>query len=196
MLSTVLPGDGGDESVAKFERYVIPLTPTISRSALRLTRDRHDAEDLVQEAMLRAFVGIGSLREGTNESAWLYRILHNTWIDRHRRRQRRPIERCVGMFNDHILASGVSHASRGLRSAELDALEWIPDQEVRAALEALPDSLRTVVYYADIAGIGCKEIADIMNTPLGTVLSRLHRARSRLRATLATHYSVRHQASA
>jgi RNA polymerase sigma-70 factor, ECF subfamily len=196
MLSTVLPAEGDGESVAKFERCVIPFTPNIFRSAYRLTRDRHDAEDLVQEAMLRAFIGIGSLREGTNENAWLHRILHNTWIDRHRMRQRRPTERCVGMFTDHMLASGVSDASRGLRSAEIDALELIPDQEVRAALEALPEALRTVVYYADIAGIRCKQIADIMHTPLGTVLSRLHRGRSRLRTALAVHYSLRHAASA
>jgi RNA polymerase sigma-70 factor (ECF subfamily) len=175
------PGDS--ESVAKFERYVTPLTPKIFRSACRLTKDRQDAEDLVQEAMLRAFVGIGSLREGSNENAWLFRILHNTWIDQHRKKQRRPIEHCVGDFSDSLLAS--RRDSKRLRSAEIDALDFLPDDAVKAALGALPEPLQMVVYYADIAGIACKEIADIMDTPVGTVMSRLHRARGRLRSTLA-----------
>jgi RNA polymerase sigma-70 factor (ECF subfamily) len=120
----------------------------------------------MQEAMLRAFVGIGSMREGSNENAWLHRILRNTWIDRHRRRQCRPIEQCVGTFSDQMAASRVASSLKGIRSAEIDPLDLLPNMELRPALEALPEPMRMVVYYADVAGIACKEIADIMGTPL------------------------------
>jgi RNA polymerase sigma-70 factor, ECF subfamily len=183
------------DPVAKFDRYVTPLASTIFRSACYLTKNRQDAEDLTQEAMLRAFAGIGSLREGSNESAWMSRILRNTWIDQHRKKQRRPNEQCVGDFTDHLLASPEAPVSKGLRSAEIEALEFLPDQKVKAALDALPESLRMVVYYADVAGMSCKEIAAAMNTPIGTVVSRLHRGRRRLRSTLTMHHGVFQAAS-
>jgi RNA polymerase sigma-70 factor (ECF subfamily) len=139
--------------------------------------------------MLRAFVGIGSLREGSNENAWLHRILRNTWIDQHRRKQCRPQEQCVGVFSDQMSVVRAMPHSKCPRSAEIDALDLLPNTEIRAALDALPEPLRMVVYYADIAGMGCKEIAEIMGSPMGTVMSRLHRARTRLRATLLVHRS-------
>jgi RNA polymerase sigma-70 factor (ECF subfamily) len=173
------------ESVAalavRFERDAIPLIDPLFAAALRMTRDRTDAEDLVQETMSRAYAGFRSFREGTNLKAWLFRILTNTWINQYRKRQRRPVEYPVELLSDRQLA-----ASSSLRSAEVEALESLPDTEIKAALLTLRDESRLVVYYADVEGFSYKEIAAIMNTPVGTVMSRLHRARTQLRTILIT----------
>jgi RNA polymerase sigma-70 factor (ECF subfamily) len=171
---------------ARFERDAIPLMGRLFGRALSMTRDRRDAEDLVQETMLRAYKGFRSYREGTNLKAWLYRILANTWISTCRMKRRRPVEYSVDEITDRQLAAYAAQAPASLRSAEIAALESSPEAEIKAALDRLREDLRITVYFADVSGLSYKEIAEIMNTPLGTVVSRLHRGRQQLRALLST----------
>jgi RNA polymerase sigma-70 factor (ECF subfamily) len=173
------------ELCARFERDVLPLLDQLYRRAARLTHRRADAEDLLQETMVYAYAGFRSFRDGTNLSAWLHRILTNTWINTHRKKQRRPVEYQNGDITDAQLAAHAEHTSTGLRSAEEQALQALPDTEIVAALRSLPAGSRMAVYYADVEGLSCKHIAEIMHTPVGTVMSRLHRGRRRLRTLLA-----------
>jgi RNA polymerase sigma-70 factor (ECF subfamily) len=162
----------------------MPLLDQLYGAALRMTRNRADAEDLVQETYLRAYASFDSFQPGTNARMWLYRILTNTHIDGHRRRQRRPVRAATQEITDRQLARAAAHMSTGLRSAEVEALDRLPDTHIRAALESLPVQLRMAVYLADVEGFACKEIAEIMGCPVGTVTSRLHRGRGRLRRSL------------
>jgi RNA polymerase sigma-70 factor, ECF subfamily len=168
----------------RFQRDVIPLTGEISAAAVGLTRCREDAEDLTQEVMLRAYAGFGSFRDGTSLKAWLYRILHNTWISQHRKKRCRPNEVSVEVMTDQQLAGAILRASNAMRSAEESALESVRDEEVATAMAALPEDIRITVYYADVLDLPCKEIAIVTNCPIGTVMSRLHRGRKRLRTSL------------
>jgi RNA polymerase sigma-70 factor (ECF subfamily) len=170
---------------ARFERDAIPLLDQLYRGARRLTRCQSDAEDLLQETMMKGYADFRSFRHGTNIRAWLFRIMYNTWISAYHKSRRRPPESLSGRITDGQLADGDRHASTGLRSAEVEALEALPDKEITEALEILPDVLRVVVYYADIAGFRYKEIAEITDIPIGTVMSRLYRARRKLRTLLA-----------
>jgi RNA polymerase sigma-70 factor, ECF subfamily len=175
--STVDPASESDAALAdRFERDVIPLMDQLYSGALHLARNRQEAEDLLQETMLRAYVGFRSFRLDSNVKAWLYRILHNTWINAYRKRQRRPVEVSMEPVSDR--------PSPRLRSAEVEALEGLPDEDIQAALLSQPDEFRLVVYFAGVENLSCAEIADIMGTPKGTVMSRLHRARTRLRESL------------
>lgn len=176
---------------ARFERDAIPLLDRLSTGALRLTRNRQDAEDLVQETMLRAYAGFESFREGTNLNAWLYRIMHNAWINLYRRKQSRPAEVSVENITDQQAAADVLLGPNRMRSAEIDALESLPDEEIKAAFMTLREEIRVAVYYADVEGFSYKEIADITNASVGTVMSRLHRGRRRLRVALRTVASQR-----
>ncbi|MFL6082002.1 MAG: sigma-70 family RNA polymerase sigma factor [Mycobacterium sp.] len=179
-----LPADATEcPLAARFERDAIPLIDRLFTGALRLTRCSEDAEALVQETMLRAYAAFDSFREGTNLKAWLYRIMHNTWIDRHRKQQRQIVEVSVENIDEHQLAAA-AHSSTGMSSAEVAALESLPDHEIQAALLSLREEIRMVVYYADVEDFSYKEIANIMNIPVGTVVSRLHRGRQRLRTAL------------
>jgi RNA polymerase sigma-70 factor, ECF subfamily len=177
------PGLGG-ELAARFERDVVPLRGRLYAGAIRLTRNQQDAEDIVQEAILHAYRGFGTFREGTDLMAWLYRIMHNTWINHCRKKQRRRGEVAVGSITDDQLTAYAARSGNDMRSAEVTALDSMPDSEIRAALMTLREQFRLCVYYADVEGYSYKEIAEIMNTPVGTVVSRLNRGRQRLRTNL------------
>jgi len=175
--------DAECDLAARFERDAIPQIDRLFTGALRLTRCSQDAEDLVQETMLRAYTSFDSFREGTNLKAWLYRIMHNTWINQYRKKQRQVVEVSVENVDEHQLAAA-AHSSTRMSSAEVAALEFLPDNEIQAALLSLPEEIRMAVYYADVEGFSYKEIASVMNIPFGTVVSRLHRGRRRLRTAL------------
>jgi RNA polymerase sigma-70 factor, ECF subfamily len=178
--------DPGSETqrARRFERDVLPLSQQIFAAARRLTRNTHDAEDLAQEVMLRAYAGFGSFQDGTNPKAWLYRILHNAWVSQYRKRKSRLDEISVECIPDLQSAAVILRASNASRSAEDSALERMTDEEVATALAALREDVRTTVYYADVLEFSCKEIATITGSPIGTVMSRLHRGRKRLRTSL------------
>ncbi|OBI03839.1 sigma-70 family RNA polymerase sigma factor [Mycobacterium scrofulaceum] len=167
-----------------FERQVTPLMGDLHWQALRMTGHHADAEDLAQDTLAKAFAGFDSLRPDSNVRAWLYRILVNTHISNCRKTRRRPVHLTEGMIGLQGLGSA-AHSAKGLPSAEDQALEHLGDHEVIAAMRALPEQFRLTVYYADIEGLQCKEIATVMNAPLGTVVSRLHRGRRRLRKLMA-----------
>jgi RNA polymerase sigma-70 factor, ECF subfamily len=172
------------ELTARFERDVIPLRAPLYRRAVRLTRNLADAENLLQDTMLSAYLGFHSFREGTNLNAWLHRILTNKYIDTYRQTQRQPVMYLRAEITDELLAVNVAHSSTGLRSAEDEALDTLPDTDIKTAMGALPEQTRLVVYYADVQDLKYRQIAEIMHIPQGTVMSRLHRGRRQLRRLL------------
>src|SRR5919107_814258 len=173
-----------EERVARFERDAMPLIDQLYGAALRMTRNPADAEDLVQETFLKAYSAFGTFRAGTNLRAWLYRILTNTYINGYRKRQRQPVQQPTEEITDWQLAQAEQHTSSGLRSAEMEALDRLPDSDVKEALSQLAEDFRMAVYLADVEGFAYKEIADIVGTPIGTVMSGLHRGRKQLRDML------------
>jgi RNA polymerase sigma-70 factor, ECF subfamily len=173
------------ELAARFERDAVPLLDGFYPQAMKMTRNRTEAEDLLQETAAKAFAGFHGFRDGTNLGGWLYRILINTHISGYRMQQRRPVQWLTDEITDGQLLAEARHSSIGLRSAEDQVLDQLGDNDVRNAMRELPEKLRTAVYYADIEGRRFKEIAELTNAPIGTVMSRLHRGRHRLRSLLA-----------
>lgn len=169
---------------ARFERDALPLLDQLYGGALRMTRNPADAEDLVQETYVKAYQSFNSFSEGTNLKAWLYRIMTNTYINSYRKKKRQPTQQSSEDVTDHQLLATSSHESVGLESAEVEALKNLPNQRIAQAMNDLSEDYRMVVYYADVEGLAYKEIAEIMGTPLGTVMSRLHRGRKQLREAL------------
>jgi len=176
---------------ARFERDAMQYVDQLYSAAMRMARNPSDAEDLVQEAYTKAFSAFHQYKPGTNLKAWLYRILTNTYINLYRKRQREPLQSNSDTIEDWQLARAESHTSSGLRSAEAEALDHLPDSDVKRALQAIPEEFRLAVYFADVEGFAYKEISDIMNTPIGTVMSRLHRGRKMLRDMLADYAAER-----
>ena len=168
---------------AQFERLALEQIDLLYRVARRLTRDPNRAEDLVQETYLRAYRGFSGFREGTNLRAWVYRILTNTFINSYRKKQREPVTVPDDDTSDWYLYDKLG-ASNVEASAESEVLEKIPDEDVQRALEDLPEGFRMAVLLADIEGFSYKEIAEIMDVPIGTVMSRLHRGRKALQKAL------------
>lgn len=155
------------------------------RRALRMSRHHADAQDLVQDTMIKAYASFQSFQPGTNLNAWLYRILTNVYISGYRKKQRQPTQYSIEYLTDQQLLSLGHRGPRGLPSAEDEALAALPDNEIQAAVRAMPEQFRSVVYYADVESLPYKEIAEILDIPVGTVMSRLSRGRRHLRGLLA-----------
>ncbi|MCE9621777.1 MAG: sigma-70 family RNA polymerase sigma factor [Actinomycetia bacterium] len=175
----------------EFAEQAMQFAPQLYSSALRMTRNKSDAEDLVQETYLRAYRGYGNFTEGTNLRAWLFRILTNTYINRYRAKQRRPQETELGEVEDLYLYKRISGVDVASRSAEDTLFDLFTDDEVKQALEDLPESFRLPVLLADVEGFSYKEIADMLEIPIGTVMSRLHRGRKAMHKALVEFASER-----
>ena len=171
----------------RFRRDALPFLDQLYGAAMKMTRKPADAQDLVQETFTKAFASFASFAEGTNLKAWLYRIMTNSYINGYRKRQREPFLGAVEELEDWQLGGAESTTAMASRSAEAEAIDRMPESVVTDALNALPDDFRMAVFLADVEGFSYQEIADIMKTPTGTVMSRLHRGRKQLRSMLAEY---------
>lgn len=182
-----------EEKDRLFAEQALPLVDQLFGAALGMTRNRADAEDLVQETFMKAYTKFHQYQQGTNIKAWLYRILTNTYITQYRKAQHSPQRSGGEDVEDWQLAAAASHDEKGLVSAEAEALDNIPSAELRSALEALSEDQRVVVLLSDVEGFAYKEIAEMLDIPIGTVMSRLHRGRKNLRdslSELAAEYGI------
>jgi RNA polymerase sigma-70 factor (ECF subfamily) len=181
------PPETDEQRTARFEADALVFLDQLYAAALRMTRNPADAEDVVQETYAKAYSSFHQFTPGTNLKAWLYRILTNTYINSYRKKQRQPQISDGENIEDWQLARAESHTSSGLKSAEMVALENLPDSDVKDALHQLAPDFRLAVFLADVEGFSYKEIAEIMGTPIGTVMSRLNRGRTQLRAMLSDY---------
>jgi RNA polymerase sigma-70 factor (ECF subfamily) len=172
---------------ALFEEQALQYMDQLYAAAMRLTRNPADAADLVQETFVKAYQAFGQFQQGTNLKAWLYRIQTNTFINNYRKNQRNPYQGTIDDLEDWQLGNAESATATSGRSAEAEAIDHLPDSAVKDALQAIPEDFRMAVYFADVEGFSYQEIADIMKTPVGTVMSRLHRGRRMLRDLLADY---------
>ncbi|NIH53701.1 RNA polymerase sigma-70 factor (ECF subfamily) [Lysinibacter cavernae] len=174
---------------ARFEEQALPYLDQLYGAAIRMTKNPQDAQDLVQETFTKAFASFKSFQDGTNLKAWLYRIMTNSYINTYRKRQREPYMGAIDELEDWQLGDAESTTSSRSRSAEAEAIDRMPESVVKNALNSISEDFRMAVYLADVEGFSYQEIADIMKTPVGTVMSRLHRGRRLLREML-TEYAA------
>jgi RNA polymerase sigma-70 factor, ECF subfamily len=179
----------------RFEQDVLPFMGQLYPAALRMTQNPSDAEDLVQETFAKAYAAFHQFQQGTNLRAWLHRILANTFINSYRKRRREPAQDLGLDFQDDWQV-GSDRLTRPARSAEAEALERLADSDILQALRGLPEDFRVAIYLADVEGYPYKEVAEMMGTPIGTVMSRLHRGRAKLRRKLAGYAPRREMAAA
>lgn len=180
-----------DDVRALFESQALQYMDQLYAAAMRMTRNPADAADLVQETFVKAYTAFAQFQQGTNLKAWLYRIQTNTFINNYRKKQRDPYQGTIDDLEDWQFGNAESATSTATRSAEAEAIDHLPDSAVKDALQSIPEDFRLAVYFADVEGFSYQEIADIMKTPVGTVMSRLHRGRRMLRDLLADYASDR-----
>ena len=180
-----------EELSALFTEQAMQYLDQLYGAALRMTRNPAEAEDLVQETYTKAFAAFHQFKQGTNLKAWLYRILTNTYINLYRKRQREPLRTSTDTVEDWQMAQAMEHSPTGLRSAEAEALDHLPDSDVKAALQSIGEDFRMAVYFVDVEGFSYKEASEILGVPIGTVMSRLHRGRKNLRELLADYAADR-----
>jgi len=185
------PDDTAASSRDLFEEQAMPYIDQLYAAAMRMTRNPSDAQDLVQDTFVKAFAAFGQFQQGTNLKAWLYRILTNTFINTYRKKQREPYQGTIDELEDWQLGGAESRTAMSSRSAEAEAIDHLPDTAVKEALQSIPEDFRLAVYLADVEGFAYQEIADIMKTPIGTVMSRLHRGRRLLRDLLSGYAAER-----